>query len=186
MKNENEKSKKFNIVIYLLVLVALFTMFIGTSYAYYIKTIKNGDETKVVIKSSNMLLRFYDGNQINAYDIEPNWESTYNFSIENYSPDTAGKYKIIFDIEKPLTDSIEDNFVFELTGKSSKNNKDKLVIKNEQPVPISSTELGVGNISVGSLHDYELKLKLKDNGKDQNYLNGKVFIAKITVFYVYE
>ena len=139
MKNENEKARKFNIVIYLLVLVTLFTMLIGTSYAYYIKTIKNGDETKVVIKSSNMLLRFYDGNQINAYDIEPNWESTYNFSIENYSPDTAGKYKIIFDIEKPLTDSIEDNFVFELTGKSSKNNKDKLVIKNEQPVPISST-----------------------------------------------
>ena len=100
MKNENEKARKFNIVIYLLVLVTLFTMLIGTSYAYYIKTIKNGDETKVVIKSSNMLLRFYDGNQINAYDIEPNWESTYNFSIENYSPDTAGKYKIIFDIEK--------------------------------------------------------------------------------------
>ena len=167
MKNENEKARKFNIVIYLLVLVTLFTMLIGTSYAYYIKTIKNGDETKVVIKSSNMLLRFYDGNQINTYNIEPNWESTYNF-------------------EKPLIDSIEDSFVFELTGKSSKNNNDKLVIKNEQPVPNSSTELGVGNISVGSLHDYELKLKLKDNGKDQNYLNGKVFIAKITVFYVYE
>ena len=127
MKNENEKSKKFNIVIYLLVLVALFTMLIGTSYAYYIKTIKNGDETKVVIKSSNMLLRFYDGNQINAYDIEPNWESTYNFSIENYSPHTAGKYKIIFDIEKSLIDSVEDSFVFELTGQSSKNNNDKLI-----------------------------------------------------------
>ena len=186
MKNENEKSKKFNIVIYLLVLVALFTMLFGTSYSYYIETIKNGDETKVVIKSSNMLLRFYDGNQINAFDIEPNWESTYNFSIENYSPDTAGKYKIIFDIEKSLIDSVEDSFVFELTGQSSKNNNDKLVIKSEQPIPISSTELGVGNISVGSLHDYKLKLKLKDNGKNQNYLNGKVFIAKITVVYVYE
>ncbi len=186
MKNEKEKARKFNIIIYLLVLVALFTMLIDTSYAYYIKTIKNGDETKVVIKSSNMLLRFYDGNQINAYNIEPNWESTYNFSIENYSPDTAGKYKIIFDVEKSLTDSIEDSFVFELKGKSSKNNNDNLVIKNEQAVPLTSTELGVGDISVGSLHDYELKLKLKDNGKDQNYLNGKMFIAKITVLYVYE
>ncbi len=186
MKNENEKARKFNIIIYLLVLVALFTMLIGTSYAYYIKTIKNGDETKVVIKSSNMLLRFYDGNQINAYNIEPNWESTYDFSIENYSPDTAGKYKIIFDVEKSLTDSIEDSFVFELKGKSSKNNNDNLVIKNEQAVPLTSTELGVGDISVDSLHDYELTLKLKDNGKDQNYLKGKMFIAKITVLYVYE
>lgn len=186
MNNEKEKARKFNIVIYLLVLVALFTMLIGTSYAYYIKTIKNGDETRVIIKSSNMLLRFYDGNQINAYDIEPNWESTYKFSVENYSPDTVGKYKIIFDIEKTLTDSIEDSFVFELTGKSSKNNNDKVVTKSEQAIPVTSTELGIGDISVGSLHDYELKLKLKDNGKDQNYLNGKMFIAKITVLYVYE
>ena len=49
MKNENEKARKFNIIIYLLVLVALFTMLIGTSYAYYIKTIKNGYENKVLI-----------------------------------------------------------------------------------------------------------------------------------------
>lgn len=185
MNKENEKVRKFNIVIYLLVLVALFTMLIGTSYAYYIKTIKNGDETKVVIKSSNMLLRFYDGNQINAYNIEPNWESTYKFSIENYSPDTAGKYKIIFDIESPLTEVKDESFVFELTGKSS-NNKDKIVKIDEQPIPVSSTELGIGDISVGSLHDYELKLRLKDNGKNQNYLNGKIFIGKITVLYVYE
>ena len=40
------------------------------------------------------------------------------------------KYKIIFDIEKPLIDSIEDNFIFELTGKSSKNNNDKIINAN--------------------------------------------------------
>ena len=94
MKKENDKSKKFNIVICLLTLIALFTMLIGTSYAYYVNKIKNGDETRVIIKSSNMLLRFYDGNQINAVDVMPGWEDTYKFSVENYSPDTVGKYKI--------------------------------------------------------------------------------------------
>ena len=71
MKKEENNSKKFNIIIYLLTLVALFTMLIGTSYAYYVKKIKNGDETRVIIKSSNMLLRFYDGNQINALGVMP-------------------------------------------------------------------------------------------------------------------
>lgn len=186
MKKEENNSKKFNIIIYLLTLVALFTMLIGTSYAYYVKKIKNGDETRVIIKSSNMLLRFYDGNQINAVDVMPGWQSSYNFSIENYSPDTAGKYKIKLEIINPLTNTIDDNFVYELKGISSKNNNDKVVSKNETAIPVETTDLGVGTISIGSLHEYELIVKLKENNKNQNYLVGKTFIAKIVAEYVYE
>ena len=186
MKKENDKSKKFNIVICLLTLIALFTMLIGTSYAYYVKKIKNGDETRVIIKSSNMLLRFYDGNQINAVDVMPGWEDTYKFSVENYSPDTVGKYKIKLEIVSPLTNVIEDNFVYELKGSSTKSNGDKFISKNETAMPIETTELGEGTISIGSLHEYELKVKLKENGKDQSYLTGKTFVAKIVAEYVYE
>ena len=95
MKNENEKVRKFNIVIYLLVLVTLFTMLIGTSYAYYIKTIKNGDETKVVIKSSNMLLRFYDGNQINAYDIPQSFVNVDNIFFNSSGVSLITVYRFV-------------------------------------------------------------------------------------------
>ena len=186
MKKEENNSKKFNIIIYLLTLVALFTMLIGTSYAYYVKKIKNGDETRVIIKSSNMLLRFYDGNQINALGVMPGWQSSYKFSVENYSPDTVGKYKIKLEIINPLTNTIDDNFVYELKGTSSKNNNDKVISKNETFIPVETTDLGVGTISIGSLHEYELTLKLKENNKNQNYLVGKTFIAKIVAEYVYE
>ncbi len=186
MKREIEKTRKFNIVIYLLTFIALFTMLIGTTYAYYVKKIKNGDETRVIIKSSNMLLRFYDGNQINAVDVMPGWESTYNFSIENYSPDTEGKYKIKLEIINPLTNTVENNFVYELTGTSTKKNNDKLVTKSETAIPVSTTDIGIGTISIGSLHEYKLKLKLKENNQDQNYLTGKTFVAKISAEYVYE
>lgn len=186
MKKENNKFKKFNMAIYLLTLIALFTMLIGTSYAYYVKKIKNGDQTRVIIKSSNMLLRFYDGNQINASHIMPGWEDTYRFSVENYSPDTVGKYKIKLEIISPLTDNIEENFVYELKGTPTKNNSDKLVTKSETAIPVKTTDLGVGTISVGSLHEYELKLKLKENNQNQTYLAGKTFVGKVTVEYVYE
>lgn len=186
MKREIEKTRKFNIVIYLLTFIALFTMLIGTTYAYYVKKIKNGDETRVIIKSSNMLLRFYDGNQINAVDVMPGWESIYNFSIENYSPDTEGKYKIKLEIINPLTNTVENNFVYELTGTSTKKNNDKLVTKSETAIPVSTTDIGIGTISIGSLHEYKLKLKLKENNQDQNYLTGKTFVAKISAEYVYE
>lgn len=185
-KEKENNSKKFNIVIYLLTLVALFTMLIGTSYAYYVKKIKNGDETRVIIKSSNMLLRFYDGNQINAVGVMPGWQSSYNFSVENYSPDTVGKYKIKLEIINPLTNKIENNFVYELKGTSTKNNSDKVISKSETAIPVTTTDLGEGTISIGSLHEYVLTLKLKENNQDQNYLTGKTFVAKIVAEYVYE
>ena len=53
-------------------------------------------------------------------------------------------------------------------------------------MPIKTTELGEGTISIGSLHEYELKVKLKENGKNQSYLTGKTFVAKIVAEYVYE
>ena len=55
---KDESTTKTNTIIYLLVLVVLFTMLIGTSYAYYVKKIKNGDETRVTIKTANMLIRY--------------------------------------------------------------------------------------------------------------------------------
>ena len=42
---ESKYVNKCNTIIYLLVLIVLFAMLIGTSYAYYVKKIKNGDES---------------------------------------------------------------------------------------------------------------------------------------------
>ena len=162
-------------------------MLISTSYAYYVKSIKNNDNTKVVVKTANMLLRYYEGNQINAMNIKPNWEETLDFSIENYSGDTVGRYKIYLDIISPLTENIDENFVYSLEATSNKNSStNKLVSISETSVPVSKTTLGIGTIPVGNIHNYKFKLKLKDNGQDQSYLMSRVFMAKIIVEYVYE
>ena len=59
---ESKYVNKCNTIIYLLVLIVLFAMLIGTSYAYYVKKIKNGDESRVVIKTANMLMRYAEKN----------------------------------------------------------------------------------------------------------------------------
>lgn len=167
------------------ILIALITMVAGTSYAYYLKKIKGGDNTRVIMKSANMLLRYEESNEVIGRDITPGWEETLNFSIENYSSDTDGKYKISLVIESPLTDEIENDFVYSLVGESS-NKNEKLFSKNETPVPVETTDLGVNEIMVGSLHSYKLNIKLKDNNENQNYLMGKKFVAKIKVELVYD
>lgn len=184
---KDESTTKTNTIIYLLVLVVLFTMLIGTSYAYYVKKIKNGDETRVTIKTANMLMRYKEKNEINALNITPGFETSLDFSIENYSIDTEGKYKITLEIISPLIDSEDDNFVYELTGSSNKNSSSNTVVKvDEKPIPVKTTLLGKGTITPETLHDYKLTIRLKENYKDQNHLSGKTFIAKILVEKDYE
>lgn len=184
---EGKYVNKCNTIIYLLVLIVLFAMLIGTSYAYYVKKIKNGDETRVVIKTANMLMRYAEKNEINAVNIEPGYETSLDFSIENYSTDTVGKYKMKLEIESPLIDKVDDNFVYSITGKSNKNSSNNTLIEvNETPVPVETSLIGKGIITPQTMHEYKLTIKLKENNQNQNYLSGKTFIAKIVVEKDYE
>ena len=49
---ESKKSKKFGTTLYVIVLVAVFVMFLATAYAYYSKVIKNNGEE---IDNDNLL-----------------------------------------------------------------------------------------------------------------------------------
>ncbi len=185
---ETNNKKKIINIIPLITLLCLFVMLIGSSYAYYVKTIQNGDETRVVIKTSNMLLRYNEGNELIGSEIMPGWSGSLNFSLENYSLTDNAKYNITLKIISPLTTELENNFVYSLTGTyagtSSANNT--IVNVNQTPVPLSDTLLGTGIITPETMHNYTLNVKLIDNNQNQNYLKGKVFVAKILVELNYE
>lgn len=184
MNVENKKNIKFNIIVYLLVLLALLVMLIGTSYSYYVNKIKNEDNKNVIIEKNNIFVRYYDGYEINVNKIYPGFEMTYNFSIENYSLNSKGKYKIIFDVITPLANNIDNGFVYELSA-SSTSDRDIVVNKSETSIPFFSKEIGVGTIDKNALHNYKLRIILKDNNA-QNYLSSKTFVGKIIVQYVYD
>lgn len=180
-----EKELRRNIITYAIIFCLLCITFIGTTYSYYNFTVDDNEENSVLIKSASMLLRFEEGNSLNVNNIIPGMEDEYVFSIENYSDDTVGKYKIVLEVEESLTDKLEENFVYELVGESSTKSDKSYLDIDETMIPISDSELGVASIPVNTIHTYKLKIKLKDNNKNQNYLAGKNFISRIKVECVY-
>lgn len=180
-----QKELKFNLMMYTFIFFSLVVMLIGTTYSYYTNKSENKENEKLVIKTANMLLRYTDGAELNVSNVLPGFSDNYIFSIENYSNDVDGKYRIILDIIEPLLDSTDENFVFSLSGQSNRYDDNGYVTYKEDEIPIESIELGIALIPSKTLHTYKLNLKLKDNNMNQNYLSGKSFKAKIRVESVY-
>lgn len=170
------------IILNLSILIMFIIMLVGTSYAYFTHAIKGGDNTRVIIKTANMLLRYDEGDELVGTDVIPGWEGHMDFSIENYSVDTSSKYKITLEVFSHLSDSTINEFVYTLDSINPSYNSDNvLVLKEETQVPVETTEIGIGKITPNTIHNYRLTLKLKDNGLNQNYLMGKQFVAKVKV-----
>ena len=184
--SEDKLNNRFSLLS-IIILFAMIVMVAGLSYAYVIKKIEGGDNTRVIIKTANILLKYDEGDALNAYNISPGWSGSLDFSIENYSTDVNAKYKIILDVMSPLIDEEDDSFVYTLVSKSNKENNSVNfpVSISESSVPVSTSELGIAHISAQTLHDYTLKIELKENNKNQNYLMGKIFVAKVVVESVY-
>lgn len=186
MKKNEKIYNKFSLLS-IMILIVMIVMVAGLSYAYVIKKIEGGDNTRVIIKTANILLKYDEGDALNAYNISPGWSGSLDFSIENYSTDVNAKYKIILDVMSPLIDEEDDSFVYTLVSKSNKENNSVNfpVSISESSVPVSTSELGIASISAETLHEYTLNVKLKENNQNQNHLMGKTFIAKIVVETVY-
>ncbi len=177
------KTKKFNIMLYLIVLVAVFAMFITTSYSYYKKVIKEKDNSNLDIKYVNMLTTFYNPNQINGYNIKPGWEKVIDFTIENSSEDTIGNYKISFEIITPLSNMTDEDFVYTITGSSeSKDTSNVVINKIDTPIPVLNRDIGTGSITPKNTHTYTITLKLKDDADIKKYSSKNyLFAGKIKV-----
>lgn len=169
-------NKKLNTILYILVFVFVFVMFIATSYAYYKKVIKK-DENKEVANFS-MLVNFDKTSQINASNLKNGFEEVREFTIENYSEDTIGKYNISLEIITPLSNMIDDDFVYTLESVSdSKDTSNKTISIDETPVPVLTKDLGTGTITPKNTHTYKLTIKLNNN----KYVNDSLFNSNIKI-----
>lgn len=169
-------NKKVNTILYIVVFVFVFVMFIATSYAYYNKVIKKDDVKEV--SNFNMLVNFDQTNEINANNLKNGYEEVREFTIENFSDDTIGKYDITFDIVTPLANVVDNDFVYTLEATSvSKDTSNKTINITETPVPVLTKSLGVGVITPKNTHTYKLTIKLKNN----NYRIDSLFSANIKI-----
>lgn len=170
-------NKKINTIIYIVVFIFVFLMFIATSYAYYNRVIKK-DEAPKEINKFNMLVMFNDSNVIDAKNLRKGYMVSKEFSIENYSNDTIGKYNIEFEIVTPLTNMVDEEFVYSLEGQSiSKDNSNRVINVSNTPIPVLSKTIGNGVITPKNTHSYKMTIMLNNN----KYAKNSLFNALIKI-----
>lgn len=174
-------NKKSTTILYIIILIVVLAMFCGTTYSYYKRVIKK-DEANVTVKVINLLVEYDNGSKINLDNFKYDEEYNHTFSIINDSEDEIGKYKLQFEIITPFNKSIDDNFIYNLECSTKEEDKiNKLVNIDNTPVPVSNKEIGEGTITPSNTHTCKLSFKVKNNNQDKNYLNNKVFVAKMKV-----
>ena len=170
-------NKKNSTILYIVVFIFVFIMFLATSYAYYIKVVKK--EQNTVEKKDYSLLIEYDGpSQVDVHNIQNGFKEQRIFTIKNYSKDTIGSYNLIFDIITPLSQIVDEEFVYTLEGVSdSKDTTNKVINVPSTPVPVLTKDIGIGSITPGCTHTYKLTISLNNN----KYMSNGLFSGGIKV-----
>lgn len=176
---ENKKSKNFNIILYSCVLVAIIIM-LTSFYFLYKKKVIDPANKETIVNKFEMLLMFNKDNQVNGHNIKAGWEESREFSIENFSTDTIGKYNIILEIVTPLSNMIDENFVYTVEGTSdSMDTSNRVINVSETPIPVITKDLGAALITPKNTHSYKIVFKLKKGAK--KYPSGNIFSVRIKV-----
>ena len=176
---ENKKSKNFNAILYTFVLIAIVVMLVSFYFLYKKKVIDpNNKET--IVNKFEMLLMFNKDNQVNVHNIKDGWEDSREFSIENFSTDTIGKYNIVLEVITPLSNMVDENFIYTVEGTSLSNDTSNKVINvNETPIPVVTKDLGTASITPKNTHNYKIVFKMKKGAK--KYPSGNIFSVRIKV-----
>ncbi len=190
MNKEEEKKENKKILFYAIVtIIGFIAVSVGTAYAFYTATvIGNATNGEVEIKTANVYAVYNSDKNLVAEGVLPGFSDTVEFSIINVStsPNAYGNYSIIWDInENTINDK---DFVYSLAAKTlvdgeevNNINYNKVVNINNTKVPNESVVLGSGMINTGVTHKYVLRISFRENGNDQNDLQGKIFNSIISV-----
>ena len=170
-------NKNINTILYIVVFIFVFIMFGVTAYSYYVKTNKN-ENIKKEEKHFNMMVSFDNTNEIEAHNLRNGYEIVKEFNVKNYSKDTIGTYKLQFEVITPLSNMVDEDFVYTVEGVSeSKDSSNKVINILETPVPVLTKTLGTANITPNNTHTYKLTIKLNNN----KYYSDSLFSVKINV-----
>lgn len=176
---ENKKHKNFNLILYILTLLSVIIMLIAFYFLFRIKVVEPTKEN-VIVNKFEMLIMFNGNNQINAHNIKEGFEESREFTIENVSEDSVGKYKIILEVITPLSNMIDEKFVYTLESSSiSKDTTNDLISVSETPIPVLTKDLGRATITPKNTHTYKINFKLKKGAR--KYPKENMFSIKVKV-----
>lgn len=192
-----EKKKVFSLkflFVTIIPLLSFIAVVVGSTYAFYMITIDvtgNEKTEEMLFESARVVAMFEATNEIDDENIRPGYSNELHFTIVNTSDkeNLFGRYTLSWEIRKYDNEIDDENFVYTLTGKSYIKDESNIINQDERNklinvsvpmrIPDATTSIGYGIINTGVTHDYTLKIELRDNGKNQNDLQGKSFSGKI-------
>ena len=176
------KDKKF---IYASILVSVFLLTVGLTYAYFSLTISGNDVAETInVSATKIELKYTDGKEINVSNIEPGWTTTKTITVENTGNEEAyyalGWQKLYNEIQK-------EELVIRSTCTSSGvtggtcSSTDNVVIPQTAEVNAAANKVLYPykeNVLIlpGETHTYTVTIEfINYTDKHQNYNQGKRF-----------
>ena len=182
------KDKKF---IYGSILVCVFLLTMGLTYAYFSLTVSGNDVAETInVSATKLELKYTDGKEVRSSDIEPGWTTTKTIIVVNTGNEeayyTLGWQKLYNDIQK-------NELVIRSTCTSSGvtggtcDNTDNAVVPQTTEVSAESNKViypykEATAILPGETHTYTITIEfINYTDKHQNYNQGKKFYGTLGV-----
>ena len=186
------KDKKFLLIS---ALVAVFLLTVGLTYAYFSQTISGNDVAETInVDTTKLELKYTDGKEVKATNIEPGWIITKTITVENTGNEeayyTLGWQKLYNEIQK-------DELVIRSTCTSSGvtggtcDNTDNVVVPETAEVIAETNKIlypykEAAPILPGETHTYTVTIEfINYTDKHQNYNQGKKFYGVLGIVPAY-
>ena len=172
-----------NKIILGILIVALFLLTAGITYAYFSIVVSGNEQAKTIkVSTTTLELRYTDSLEVSAIEIFPGWTTTKTVTVENTGTDkvyySLGWQNLINTVENgelvvsavcDTCGNIEETPVAYTTGIKAETNKVVYPLKEEI------------EINAGEKHTYTLTFTFKETGDAQNYNQGKKFTGVLGI-----
>ena len=183
-----EVVRKNNVIVVMLIVVLTMVIGIGLSYAFFSARISGEEsESTIVMEAGSLSIEYADlSNAITVSKIYPREESwvTKEFKVTGKNTtDLVLFYKIKIVLDNNEFEGL--GLSYSLESKNTGNNGNIIPSISKEYIGKDDVNLGQGYfVNTGSTskeHKYTLKIYFKNNGEDQNYLQGAKFAAHIEI-----
>ncbi len=180
--------KKNNAIIVMFIVVLTMVIGIGLSYAFFSARISGTEsESTIVMEAGSLSIEYADlSNAITVSKIYPKEDAwvTKEFKVTGKNTtDLVLFYKIKIVLDNNEFEGL--GLSYSLESKNTGNNGNIIPSISKEYIGKDDVNLGQGYfVNTGSTskeHKYTLKIYFKNNGEDQNYLQGAKFAAHIEI-----
>ena len=180
--------KKNNVIIVMFIVVLTMVIGIGLSYAFFSARISGEEsESTIVMEAGSLSIEYADlSNVITVSKIYPKEDAwvTKEFKVTGKNTtDLVLFYKIKIVLDNNEFEGL--GLSYSLESKNTGNNGNIIPSISKEYIGKDDVNLGQGYfVNTGTTpkeHKYTLKIYFKENGEDQNYLQGAKFAAHIEI-----